>query len=99
MLEEEDCNFISNNRELPEIGETQDEKMTKWLKALERAKEEGEYGEKYVEKLQEVREESGKKTGGGSKYVKTFGSESVVRMMLVLRSFGWHFLYSDGLRV
>jgi hypothetical protein len=85
---------------MPDMPDTQDEKVTRWLKQLEKyTKGDEAYGEEYEQELAMVREDArAKEGGGGSKYSRVLGSESIVRMMLQLRRWGPHFRKSDGLK-
>jgi hypothetical protein len=100
MLTERDRDFISLNRDMPDVPETHEEKVSKWLKELDRANEHGEWGEKYEERLAEIRKEAASKdAGGGSKYDRALASDSVVQLMVVMRRWGNHFVPTDVMRI
>jgi hypothetical protein len=100
MLTARDRDFISKNRDMPDVPETQAEKIIVWLKELDIAGEHDPWGKKYLQRLAIVRKEASKKdSGGGSKYDRALGSDIVVKMMVIMRRWGGHFLTTDAMKV
>jgi hypothetical protein len=106
-MAEADCEYLSRNRDMPDVPETLDEKLIIWLKMLatESAKDYDngngpKWGNRFERELAAVRMDAGNKEGGGgAKYARSLGCDEVVKMMLTLMEWGPHFRHCDGLKV
>jgi len=102
VIDREVCEYISENRSMPDLASTMDETLMRWLSELHIANMRGDnnFGESFSAKVADLR--LAKKEGNsatGSKYSRVLASNLVLEMMICLNQFGFGLQRCDGMRV